>query len=234
MKPMIIFLISACMLLVMTACASQTATMTSADATVSVSNDSSSDETASVSNASSIDESTSLKDDKTGESGDSKILVAYFSCTGTTEKIAGWIAEQTGADLYEIIPESPYTSEDLNYGDSSSRTTQEQNNPEARPVISGESADIDRYDIIFLGYPIWHGQAPRIISSFLESYDFSGKTIVPFCTSHSSGAGSSAVDLQSLCSPSVTWLPCERFSADTSTETIEEWIEVNGYARGNR
>ena len=126
------------------------------------------------------------------------LQVAYFPCTGTTEAVAIEIADITGAALYEITPEIPYTAEDLDYGNNASRANQEQSNPSARPSISGTVEDMEQYDIVFLGYPIWHGQAPRIISTFLESYDFSGKTIVPFCTSHSSGIGSSDENLHEL------------------------------------
>ena len=108
------------------------------------------------------------------------------------------------------------------------RADQEQNDPDARPVISGGVENMDQYDIIIISYPIWHGQAPRIISTFLESYDFSGKTILPFCTSHSSGIGSSADNLHVLCSDSTVWLEGKRFEANTSKETIEEWLEGEG------
>jgi len=154
----------------------------------------------------------------------SDILVAYFSATGTTEQIAGWIAGQTGGVLYQITPETPYTPEDLDYGDDSSRATVEQNDSSARPAISGMVDNMEGYDTVFLGYPIWFGQAPRIISTFLESYDLSGKTIVPFCTSGSSGIGSSDTNLHGLASDSANWLPGERFSANTSQGEIQEWI----------
>lgn len=153
----------------------------------------------------------------------SKTLVVYFSCTGTTKPLAEYAAEITGADLYEIVAEDPYTEADLAYY-TNGRADQEQNDPDARPAISGGVENMDEYDTIILGYPIWHGQAPRIISTFLESYDFSGKTIIPFCTSHSSGIGSSADDLHILCSDSAVWLDGRRFEAGTSKEIIEEWI----------
>lgn len=114
---------------------------------------------------------------------DHKILVAYFSATGNTERIAQKLANGLGADLYKITPQQPYTSSDLNYGNSQSRSTLEMNDPSARPAISGTISNIDQYDLIFIGYPIWWGQAPRIISTFVESYDLSGKTLVAFCTS---------------------------------------------------
>lgn len=141
-----------------------------------------------------------------------KTLVVYFSCTGTTELVAEYITEILGADSYQIVPEDPYTEADLAYY-TNGRADQEQNDPDVRPAISGGVENMDEYDTIILGYPIWHGQAPRIISTFLESYDFSGKTIVPFCTSHSSGIGSSADNLHVLCADSTLWMEGRRFDA---------------------
>ena len=152
-----------------------------------------------------------------------KTLVVYFSCTGTTELVAAYITEILGADSYQIVPEDPYTEADLAY-DTNGRADQEQNDPDVRPAISGGVENMDEYDTIILGYPIWHGQAPRTISTFLESYDFSGKTIVPFCTSHSSGIGSSADNLHVLCADSTLWMEGWRFEAGTSKKTIEEWL----------
>ncbi len=114
------------------------------------------------------------------------IFVAYFSATGTTEGIAKHIQTILDADIYEIEAADPYTAADLNYN-SDCRANREQNDPKARPQITGSVTDMNKYDAIFLGYPIWWGQAPKIIYTFLESYDFSGKTIIPFCTSGSSG-----------------------------------------------
>ena len=152
-----------------------------------------------------------------------RTLVAYFSCTGTTQPLAEYAAEILGADLYEIVAEDPYTEADLAYY-TGGRADQEQNDPSARPGIIGGVENMDEYDTIILGYPIWHGQAPRIINTFLESYDFSGKTILPFCTSHSSGIGSSADNLHTLCSDSTIWIDGKRFEAGTSKEVIEEWL----------
>lgn len=133
----------------------------------------------------------SPKCDPDKNSDNCKILVAYFSATGNTESVAQKLAEGLGADIYEIVPEIPYTDADLNYGDSSTRATMEQNDPTARPAISGSVESIEKYDIVFIGYPIWWGEAPRIMNTFIESYDFSGKTLVPFCTSGSSSFGNS-------------------------------------------
>ena len=153
-----------------------------------------------------------------------RVLIAYFSATNTTKRIAEYLSDGLNADLYEIVPAVPYTSADLNYGDSSSRTSIEMNDPDSRPAISGSVANMEQYDIVFLGYPIWWGQSPRIISTFLESYDFSGKTIVPFCTSGSSGIGSSATNLHYLAS-SAQWLDGRRFSGNTSSSMVMEWAD---------
>lgn len=160
-----------------------------------------------------------------GQEAPTKTVVVYFSCTGTTKLLAEYAAEILNADLCEIVPEIPYTEEDLNYSDSSSRASKEQNDPSARPPISGSFENMEEYDIVLLAYPIWWGQAPRIISTFLESHDFTNKTVVPFCTSHSSGVGSSAVNLHGLCSDSTKWLEGERFSSGTTKTEIEKWID---------
>ena len=152
-----------------------------------------------------------------------KVLVAYFSATNTTEKIAEHIANGLEADLYEIVPEDPYTSADLNYNDKNSRTTIEMNDPNARPVITGSVENMEQYDIVFIGYPIWWGEAPRIVSTFMESYDFSSKTIVPFCTSGSSGIGSSATNLEQLTS-GAKWLSGRRLNGSDSKDTVMEWV----------
>lgn len=157
-------------------------------------------------------------------SGDgAKVLVAYFSQTGHTRPLAARAAELLRADLYEIKAADPYTDADINYGDSESRTTKEQNDPDARPEIVGSVANMEQYDTVVLAYPIWWGQAPRIISTFMESYDFSGKTIIPFCTSGSSGIGSSAEDLEALCSGTAVWVDGKRFSAGDA-DALEDWL----------
>lgn len=162
---------------------------------------------------------------KITQNKDIKKLVVYFSATNTTEKIAKNISKQINCDIYEIEPDKPYTNEDLDYGNNQSRTSLEQNNSQSRPTIKNRINNIEEYDVIFLGYPIWHGQAPQIISTFLESYDFSHKTIVPFCTSHSSGIGSSDKNLYSLADSSVIWMNGHRFSGDESQIEITKWID---------
>ncbi|MCM1145137.1 MAG: flavodoxin [Lachnoclostridium sp.] len=156
-----------------------------------------------------------------------RVLVAYFSATNTTEGVAKHIANGLNADIYEIIPEEPYTDADLNYNDNNSRTTIEMNDPDARPAISGSVEDMGQYDIIFLGYPIWWGDAPRILSTFVESYDFSGKTVVPFCTSGGSGVGSSATNLEQL-TEGAEWLEGKRLGGGDSQDTVMEWVNSLG------
>jgi flavodoxin len=158
---------------------------------------------------------------------ESKVLVAYFSATGTTEGVAEYIANGLNADIYEIVPEDPYTDADLDYNDNNSRTTIEMNDPDARPAISGSVENMGQYDIVFIGYPIWWGDAPRIVSTFVESYDFSGKTIVPFCTSGGSGIGSSASNLEGLTS-GAEWLSGRRLNGGDSQDTVMEWVNSLG------
>lgn len=169
-----------------------------------------------------VPETSGNEESKENTETNNKILVAYFSATGTTRPLAEYAADILHADLYEIVPKEPYTDKDLAYY-TNGRADQEQNDPDARPEISGSMDDMEDYDIVLLGYPIWHGQAPRIISTFLESYDFSGKTIVPFCTSHSSGIGSSDINLHIL-ADNANWLSGKRFASGTSRSAMEEWI----------
>ena len=177
------------------------------------------------------------EEEQTGEAPDaaetpdgSKILVAYFSATNNTEGIAQKLAEgleDLGADLYEITPEQPYTDEDLDYGNSESRTSVEQNDPDARPVIAGTVENMEQYDVVLIGYPIWWGTAPRIMSTFIESYDFTGKTLAAFCTSASSGFGSSDAALREAAG-GAAWLDGQRFSAGASAEDVLAWTNGLG------
>ena len=173
----------------------------------------------------------SQPDETETEAEGTKVLVAYFSATGTTEGVAEHIANGLNADIYEIVPEEPYTDADLNYNDNNSRTTIEMNDPNARPAISGSVENMEQYDIVFLGYPIWWGEAPRIVSTFMESYDFSGKTIVPFCTSGGSGVGSSATNLEQLTS-GANWLEGRRLNGRDSQDTVMEWVNSLGLSLG--
>lgn len=163
--------------------------------------------------------------DKIPDGTTGKVLVAYFSCTNTTKGVAEKIAVATGGTLYSITPEQPYTSADLNYGNSNSRSTKEQNDDKARPAISGSVENFSEYDIVFIGYPIWWGQAPKIIYTFLESYDFNGKTIIPFCTSGSSGMGTSATNLH-VSAPKANWKSGARIAAGGSVDSLIAQMSV--------
>ncbi len=156
--------------------------------------------------------------------GRGKVLVAYFSCTNTTKKVAEDIAELTSGDLFRIEPQEAYTSSDLDYN-SDCRANREQNNPSSRPEIKGMPETLDKYDVVFLGYPIWWGKAPRVIFTFLESGNFNGKTIIPFCTSHSSGIGSSDTELHSAAKDAI-WKSGKRFGAETVKSELEKWINT--------
>ena len=152
------------------------------------------------------------------------VLVAYFSATGTTKGVAERIANVTGADMYEIIAAQPYTEEDLNYNDNSTRATTEQNDKSVRPEIGSEDISLEGYTTIYLGFPIWWGEEPRILDTFVEKYDFDGITVIPFCTSGGSGIGRSGSNMEELAG-SGTWQDGRRFSGNVSEEELKSWID---------
>ncbi|MCQ2554999.1 MAG: flavodoxin [Clostridia bacterium] len=153
------------------------------------------------------------------------VLVAYFSRTGNTKELAEYAIEYLNADVFEIEAKAPYTDADINYGNSNSRTSKEQNDKSMRPEIAGTVTDFSQYETVIIAYPIWWGQAPRIIDTFMESNDFSGKTVVPFCTSASSGIGSSDTYLHNLASDDVNWKEGKRFAAGTSKDIVVNWLK---------
>lgn len=155
---------------------------------------------------------------------ENRILVAYFSCTGNTQNLAEAAAKYLNADVYEIEAAVPYTDADIAYY-TGCRADKEQDDPDSRPEIAGRVENMEQYDTVVLGYPIWHGQAPRIISTFLESYDFSGKTILPFCTSQSSGIGNSDKNLHALCN--ARWKDGKRFTGDAKISEFTAWLSEN-------
>ncbi len=171
-----------------------------------------------------IDETSTINDSV--PDGNTKILVAYFSATNNTKGVAEKIAEATGGDLYEITPETPYTAEDLDYN-TDCRANNEQNDDNARPEILGTVENMKSYDTVFIGYPIWWGQAPKIMYTFLESYDFNGKTVIPFCTSGSSPIGTSAENMHSLAN-GANWLEGERFGSGASADEVNSWVDSLG------
>ncbi len=158
------------------------------------------------------------------ETSGGDILVVYFSATGTTKGVAEKIASVTGGSLYEIIPAEPYTDADLNYNDSGSRATKEQNDKTIRPQIASEDISLEGYSTVYLGFPIWWGEEPRIMDTFVEKYSFEGITVIPFCTSGSSGIGHSGANMEALAG-SGTWLEGRRFSGSVSEADLASWTE---------
>jgi flavodoxin len=153
-----------------------------------------------------------------------KILVAVFSASGVTKRVGQEIARVSGGDFYEIVPVERYTDADLNWMDKKSRSTLEMKNPSARPEISGVLPNLDAYDAVAVGFPIWWGVAPRIIETFLESCDFSGKTILPFCTSGGSGVGRSDTELHKNVSGDVKWAKGVQINRPNEAE-IRKWLD---------
>ena len=154
----------------------------------------------------------------------SRKLVAYFSASGVTAKVAETLAEAIGADIYEIEPAVPYSKADLDWTNQKSRSSVEMSDPTSRPAIAGKRDNMDDYDTVFVGFPIWWYVAPHIINTFLESYDLTGKTIIPFATSGGSGMGETNERLASSCK-------CEKlvevkvFNPSTSHEEVVAWVD---------
>ena len=153
---------------------------------------------------------------------DTKILVIWFSTNDTVKAVALTAADALEADSFEIVPEQPYSEADLAYY-TDGRCDREQADASARPAIVSLPENLEQYDVIFIGYPIWHGQAPKILYTLLENIDISGKTLVPFCTSMSSGAGSSADNLAKLTDSSASWQKVKRIDNHSTAEQVREW-----------
>jgi flavodoxin len=158
-----------------------------------------------------------------------KTLVVFYSATGNTKKIANFIEAATGADVFELIPTKPYTDGDLNWRDGDSRVSHEHNNPDYRDVslVANTAPNWNSYDTVFIGYPIWWGVAAWPVNGFVKANDFAGKTVIPFCTSGSSGLGESG-DLLSELAKTGNWIEGKRFSSGDSEQTVQAWInELN-------
>jgi flavodoxin len=169
-----------------------------------------------------VEDNASEEAGSASDNGD--VLVVYFSVTGNTKGVAEKIASVTGADTYEIKAAQEYTDEDINYNNSDSRTSKEQNDSSARPEIGSEAISLDGYSTIYIGYPIWWGEEPRIMDTFVESYSFDGITMIPFCTSGSSGIGRSGQNLADNAG-SGDWIEGKRFGGGASEDEIRSWIE---------
>lgn len=157
----------------------------------------------------------------------SKTLVAYFSASGVTARLANILKAAVDGDLYEIKPATPYTGADLNWNNNKSRSSVEMNDKTSRPAIAEPVADMSQYDTVFVGFPIWWYEAPRIVQTFLESYDLSGKTVVPFATSGGSGIGKTSDILQKSC-PAAKMLPGKRLSSNASVSELSAWVKSLG------
>lgn len=154
-----------------------------------------------------------------------KPLVSYFSATGTTKSVAEKLAKITGADIYEIAPQTPYTSEDLNWNNKRSRTSVEMHDWNSRPALADKNARLEDYDVIFIGFPVWWYIAPTIINTFMESYDFTGKRVILFATSQGSGFGKTVENLKGSCSPTTTIQKGKVFSGRSYEGEIAAWVE---------
>ncbi len=164
-----------------------------------------------------------------GSDTESKVLVAYFSATGNTKAVAETIADELGADIFEIMPAEPYTSEDLNWTNSDSRVCREHDDEVLRDVelTVAEVENFDDYDTVFIGYPIWWGIAAWPVDNFVKSNDFTGKTVIPFATSASSGIGQSGSLLEAMANGG-TWQEGQRFSGSASDNTVRKWVDELG------
>lgn len=222
MKKIISFILIALMAFGLTACAEASRNDTA--------DESSNSSISKESSAAVSEESVVVEDNDSGEqetvtaSSGSRVLVAYFSVTGNTKTVAEKLASVTGADLYEIKAAVEYTDADINYHDSSSRTSKEQNDSSVRPEIQSETISLEGYDTIYVGYPIWWGEEPRIMDTFVESYDFGDIKMIPFCTSGSSGIGSSGKNLAENAG-SGNWLDGKRFDVGVSESDLKEWAD---------
>ena len=227
MKKIFILFVAAIMLIGLTACGESAPSNTPESG-----RDSSAPESGAPETADGAAESSKDTDGVSSESAGSqdtqpehkKVLVAVFSATGTTKGVAEKIAAIEDADLYEIRAAQEYTAADLDWNDRESRSTKEQNDSSVRPEIGSERISLEGYETIYIGFPIWWGEEPRIMDTFVESYDFDGITVIPFCTSSSSGIGRSGKNLSDN-AKSGNWLDGKRFPGSVSESELRDWID---------
>ncbi len=216
MKKITAILLSVALVLGLTACASTNETPSS---TIKPETDESSENSS----------SDSVETEQETQSATGKILVVYYSASGNTKRVAEDIAEAVGADLFEIVPSEIYTSDDLNWTNSNSRVSREHDDESLRDVAltTTEVPDWDSYDTIFIGYPIWWGIAAWPVDNFVKANDFTGKTVIPFATSSSSGMGQSGSLLAEMAG-SGNWQPGQRFSSGASSSNVQSWVKELG------
>lgn len=219
-KSLISFALAGAMALTLTACGQSNSSQSS---------DESQDGATQPSSASQTSSDNASAPDASAPSDSGNVLVVYYSASGNTETVAGYIAEATGGDLFAITPAEPYTSDDLNWTDENSRVSREYADESLRDVelTTTEVENWDSYDTVFIGYPIWWGIAAWPTDSFVKANDFTGKTVIPFCTSSSSGLGQSGEPLAELAGTGE-WLEGERFRSGVSQENVNEWVDSLG------
>ena len=224
MKRTVSILMAAALVLGLTACNSTTSSSSSAPES-SVSSEASSEVSGETPSSSAVSEESEEGEPASG----SNVLVVYFSATGNTEQAAQYIAEATGGDLFELEPAEPYTDEDLNWTTDGSRVNQEHEDESLRDVelVADTVDNWDQYDTVFIGYPIWWGIAAWPVDGFVEANDFTGKTVIPFCTSSSSGIGQSGELLAELAGTG-DWQEGQRFSSGVSQEDVDSWVSELG------
>ena len=216
MKRFLTVLMSLVIVVGLAGCSSQTSSNTSSNSSSAAS--------------SAAQASESQTESESSSSSDANTLVVYFSATGNTEQAANYIADLTGGDLFELEPADPYTSDDLNWTDENSRVVREHDNPDQREVelVQDTVDNWDSYDTVYLGYPIWWGIAAWPVDTFVQANDFTGKTVIPFCTSSSSGLGESGEQLARLAGTG-DWQEGMRFSSGVTEEEVQEWLDgLNG------
>lgn len=230
MKKLTALLLSLSMIFALTACGSNSSTNNAADTqSGSESTEETPTEEPTEAPAEASTETDTEEPSEDTESTEGKTLVVYYSATGNTEEAANYIAAATGADTLELVPVEPYSDDDLNWTDDNSRVVYEHDNPDARDVELVEStvSDWESYDTVFIGYPIWWGIAAWPVDGFIEANDFTGKTVIPFCTSSSSGLGESG-ELLEEAAGTGNWLEGMRFSSSVSEEDVQTWVDSLG------
>lgn len=225
MKKMTALFLSLLMIFTLTACGSSSS---GNDITNTQSVSESTETSAEASTEASTETSAEASVEEPGTT-EGKTLVVYYSATGNTEEAANYIAAATGADVFELVPAEPYSDDDLDWTDDNSRVVYEHDNPDARVVELVEStvSDWESYDTIFIGYPIWWGIAAWPVDGFIAANDFTGKTVIPFCTSSSSELGESG-ELLEEAAGTGNWIGGMRFSSGVSEEEVQSWVESLG------
>lgn len=231
MKKLAALFLSSILVLSLTACGTETSSTTAATTENTTTASPETEQTSADTSAESSDETTadSSSEDENSDGESSKVLVVYFSASGNTERVANDIAAAAGADLFEIVPTEVYTDDDLNWADSESRVSREHDDESLRdvPLTATTVENWDSYDAVFIGYPIWWGIAAWPVDNFVKDNDFSGKTVIPFATSASSGIGESGKLLADMAGTG-DWQEGQRFSSGVSADDIQTWVSSLG------